>query len=320
MAQQKLTGHSRSRYSPGGDIARYRNVRAMKDDPNTNRTPRLIEVPNPFADGVLRLMEPPGGFSAEQLEHFRAGGIGLPFLIDSGGLRHLYFDTSSSQSSMRLDEPDALVTAYTRKMMAFLLFLPEPRQVLMIGLGGGSLAKFCYRCLPRARISVVEINADVIALRELFSIPADDERFEVIHDDGAAFLAKARVTPDVILIDAFDELGVAPSLASSDFYQAAGRSLTADGVLVMNLSGDVSRFPIHIEYLRSAFAGAVLLLPVAADNNLLLFAFKRPQLTALPDFLRSRAVELEQEMGLEFPRYLERLRAGRISPSATSPV
>jgi len=292
----------------------------MKDDPHTNRNPRLIEVPNPFADGVLRLMEPTGGFGAEQLRHLREGGLGLPFLIDSDGLRHLYFDTSSTQSSMRLDEPDALVTTYTRKMMAFLLFLPEPHHVLMIGLGGGSLAKFCYRWLPRARVSVIEISSDVIALRELFSIPADDERFEVVHDDGAAFLAKARVTPDVILIDAFDELGVAPSLASSEFYQAASQCLTADGVLVMNLSGEPHRFPIHIEYLRRAFAGAVLLLPVAADNNLLLFAFKRPQLAALPDFLRSRAAELKQEIGLEFPRYLECLRAGRISPSAASPA
>lgn len=283
----------------------------MKCDPNWNRRVRLIEVPNPFAeDGVLRLMEPLGGFSAEQLERLREGTLGRPFLIDSGTLRHLYFDASGTQSSMRLDEPDALVTAYTRKMMAFLLFMPDPRHVLMIGLGGGSLAKFCYRRLPRARISVVEINADVIALRGLFAIPADDERFQVIHDDGAAFLAKARATPDVILIDAFDELGVAPSLASSDFYRRASESLTAEGVLVMNLSGDVNRYPIHIEYLRAAFDGAVLLLPVTADNNLLLFAFKRPQLTHLPDFLQSRAADLEQELGLEFSRFLERLRAG----------
>ena len=38
----------------------------MKGDPNTNRNPRLIEVPNPFADGVLRLMQPTGGFGAER--------------------------------------------------------------------------------------------------------------------------------------------------------------------------------------------------------------------------------------------------------------
>ena len=271
----------------------------------------LVELRNPFSEaGLLRLAEPAGGFTVEQLAQLGDGTLGRPFLIDSGTLRHLLFATSSTQSIMRLDDPDALVTSYTREMMAFLLFQPKPRHLLMIGLGGGCLAKFCYRHLKQARISVVEINAEVIALRELFAIPADDERLEVIHDDGAAFLAKTHVTPDVILIDAFDELGVAPSLASADFYRKASQSLTADGVLVMNLSGDVNRYPIHIEYLRAAFEGAVLLLPVAEDGNLLLFAFKQPGLAELPDFLQGRATDLEQGLSLEFPRFLERLRAG----------
>ncbi len=99
---------------------------------------------------------------------------------------------------MRLDDPHALIALYTRKMMAFLLFLPAPRQVLMIGLGGGSLAKFCHRHLPCSRISVVEISAEVIALRDQFMVPADDERFEIIHDDGARFIANSGMRPDVV--------------------------------------------------------------------------------------------------------------------------
>jgi spermidine synthase len=164
------------------------------------------------------------------------GTLPRPFIIDSAGERHLLFSSANVQSSMRFDDPYALVIAYTRKMTAFLLFLPEPRHILMIGLGGGSLAKFCHRHLPRTRISVVEINADVISLREHFSIPPDDERFEVIYDDGATYLARVPLKLDVILIDAFDQRGAAPSLASLDFYRQASQSLTPDGVLIVNLS------------------------------------------------------------------------------------
>jgi spermidine synthase len=289
----------------------------MTDDFTGDRKLRLIEVPNPLLEpGTLRLIEPEGGFSSEELDRLREGTLGRPFMIDSGTLRHLFFDTASTQSSMRLDEPDALVTAYTRKMMAFLLFVPEPRHLLMIGLGGGSLAKFCYRHLPRTRISVVEINADVIALREHFAVPADDDRFQIIHEDGAAFLASTSATPDVILIDAFDELGVAPSLASPDFYHRVGQCLTPEGVLVMNLSGQKSRYPFHIECLRAAFAGAVLLVPVEADNNVLLFAFKQPQLSELPDTLYHRAADLEHGLGLEFSRFLNKLRGGHLLGTA----
>ena len=286
----------------------------MQHDRKKDQNVRLIELPSPFPHepGTFWLIEPPEGFGAAQLNRWCEGTLGRPFVFDSGSMRHLFFNTLGTQSSMRLDEPDALVAAYTRKMMAFLLFMPEPRHVLMIGLGGGSLAKFCFRHLPQTRISVIEINADVIALREHFAIPPDDERFEVIHGDGAALLSSMPLTPDVILIDAFDEVGVAPSLASSDFYRHASQSLTAAGVLVMNLSGQKSRYPVHIENIRAAFGGAVRLVPVQADDNVLLFAFKWRWLAQLPDTLRKRATDLEQDLGLEFPLFLERLRAGEL--------
>ena len=239
-----------------------------------------------------------------------AGALARPFVVDSDDERHMLFTSDNVQSSMRLDDPYALVTAYTRKMMAFLLFLPEPRDVLMIGLGGGSLAKFCHRHLPRTHISVVEINADVISLREHFAIPPDDERFEIIHDDGAAYLASVQLKLDVILVDAFDELGVAPSLASSDFYHRASQSLTPDGVLVMNLSGQKTRYPAHVQRLCEAFDGGVVLVPVQADGNVLLFGFNRPPLTEVPQMLHDRATELEEALGLEFHRFLQRLRTG----------
>ena len=147
----------------------------MRDDRKKDQNARLIELPSPFPlePGTQWLIEPAEGFGAAQLDRWREGTLGRPFVFDSDGMRYLLFNTLGTQSSMRLDEPDALVSAYTRKMMAFLLFMPEPRHVLMVGLGGGSLAKFCYRHLPQTRISVVEINADVISAlrRRLAKLP-----------------------------------------------------------------------------------------------------------------------------------------------------
>jgi spermidine synthase len=98
------------------------------------------------------------------------GEISGPFILDTAGTRHLYFDLRAVQSSMRLEEPDALVTAYAQKMMAFLLFNRAPRRIVMIGLGGGSLVKFCHRHLQSTRLTVVEIDPDIIELREWFHI------------------------------------------------------------------------------------------------------------------------------------------------------
>lgn len=71
----------------------------------------------------------------------------------------------------------------------------------MVGLGGGSLAKFCHRHLPEVQIEVVEINPHVIALRNEFQVPADSARFTVLHDDGARFVRERARPCDVLIVD-----------------------------------------------------------------------------------------------------------------------
>jgi spermidine synthase len=240
------------------------------------------------------------------------GEFSGPFILDTAGTRHLYFDLAAVQSSMRLEEPDVLVTAYAQKMMAFLLFNRTPRHILMIGLGGGSLVKFCHRHLQNTRLTVVEIDPDIIELREWFHIPPDNERLRIILGDGADFVQRGDWTADILLIDAFDRAGVAPSLASDEFYSQAFRCLGPNGVLVMNLAGERQRYVTHLERLREACPGEVLLVPVEADGNVLIFAFAQPARAWTLQSVEATAEELQFELALEFPRFLQRLRTGHL--------
>ena len=95
-----------------------------------------------------------------------------PFVYETPDSKALHFTISQIQSRMQTQRPYALDLDYTRTMMAMLLFNSAPENLVMIGLGGGSLAKFCHRHLPGTRIKVVEINPHVIALRELGAISA----------------------------------------------------------------------------------------------------------------------------------------------------
>lgn len=243
-----------------------------------------------------------------------------PFIVDTGAERHLQFSGNALQSRMRLDQPDALVAAYTRQMMSFLLFNPDPAHVLMIGLGGGSLPKFCYRHLPKARITVVEIDAQVIALRESFYIPADDNRFRIIHDDGARYIARLDRPVDAILIDAFDEAGVAPSLASSTFFREASRHLTSQGVLIMNLHGDPERYAGHLERASAEFGNRALLARVTANDNVLLCAFRADVTPPAARHLELRANYLQSRFRLHFPSYLQRIREGQAVKRSLPPL
>ncbi len=281
-----------------------------------------VEMPSPFSvePGQIRLRAPAGGFTREHLDRLRNGSLGQPFILEREDSRVLFFTADAVQSAMSTGDPNELLCTYTRKMMSFLLLVPEPQHVLMIGLGGGSIAKFCLHHLPRTRFTAVEIDAEVIAMRREFAIPDDDERFEVVHDDGAGFLALTTLRPDVVLVDAFDEIGVAPSLASLEFHLSVSRVLRPGGLMIMNLSGYRSRYAIHVSSARTAFAGGTLLVPVEGEGNLLLFGFPSPP--DLPPLaqLEARAARLSSEMPIDFRRYLRRIRASKYVGDGPHPL
>jgi spermidine synthase len=220
----------------------------------------------------------------------------------------LHVGGEAIQSAMRLGDPWALALDYTRCMMAFLLFHPEPREALMIGLGGGSLAKFFHRNLKRTRVRVVEYDERVISTaRTHFSVPADDARLRIEAGDGAEALSPECC--DVLVIDAFeDELHV-PRLASREFYDGAFLALSEPGVLVANFMDDDPQFERTLERLEAAFGGAVIVMPALYDPNIVAFALKSPRRAIAWHELRSRAERLESQLELPFTRYVSRLRS-----------
>jgi len=275
---------------------------------------QLLELPgtvlNEFGErGSLRLLES-GKCDPDLLcAQIESGSYGKPFIIEDRKTRRLHFSLELVQSSMRIDDPFALEFAYTRKMMAFLLFVPDPGHVLMVGLGGGSLAKFCHRHLPRARLTVVEVNADVIALREAFGVPVDP-RLEIVEADAADYLAAAEGDADVLLLDGFDARGIAPTFLSRSFYQAARRRLKPGGLLVANFAGPRKYWSRHLALLNEAFAGRVHLGTVPGGDNHIGLAFDEASGSLDWERLEERAETLADQFPLDFSALVHSLREG----------
>ena len=227
---------------------------------------------------------------------------------DERGVRSLHVGGEAIQSAMRLSDPYALALDYTRCMMAFLLFHPEPREALMIGLGGGSLAKFFFKQLKKTAVRVIELDARVLAAaRRQFHVPPDGPRFRVEIGDGAEALYPECC--DTLVIDAFeDELHV-PQLASGEFYDGAFLALREPGAMVVNFMNDDPKFDLTLQRLERAFGGAVIVMPALYDPNILVFALKGVAPRVAWSELRSRAEQLESKLALPFTRYLSRLRA-----------
>ena len=219
-----------------------------------------------------------------------------PQVRTHGDKRLLEFQPGMVQSEMRLSRPDDLVLSYARAMMCFVLFQPRPEHIVMVGLGGGSLAKFCYRYLPHSRITVLELRADVIALREQFAIPRDNARFRIVHADAAQYMAHLAGGADVLLVDGFDHDGLPPALGSAAFYADCRRALRPGGVMVANIFSYDPRYGAMLKRLRQTFQGRICWFRGIAGNNRILFAVKGG--AASPALAMQRKVVRSHGLGL----------------------
>ena len=197
-----------------------------------------------------------------------------PYVREELGARSLHFSIAEIQSRMQILHPDALALEYTRTMMAFLKFRPAPGRIAMIGLGGGSLAKFCHRHLPQAALVVVEINPHVIALREAFQVPPDDARFQVVAADGAHFVAQTDARFDVLMVDAFDDQGMPAALGAQRFYDDCLDVLQPGGLLVVNLHAGHPHFAVYLDRIGRSFGAGVLRVDDGDASNSVVFACK----------------------------------------------
>ena len=231
------------------------------------------------------------------------------YISEKFGVRSLHIGSDTVQSAMRIARPNDLEVVYTRSMMAFLLFKPEPRNVAMIGLGGGSLAKYVYHSIPEARVTAVEVNPQVVTIaRQFFMLPPNDERLNVMVGDGVEFVARKGLRADVLVVDGYDSESQVEALATLPFYRDCARVLGDDGILVVNLWGGDRNFNACVDRLRAAFDGRVLCLPAGKPGNIAAFAFKSAQGEPRWDELTKRARALTPHFGLTFGRFVEEFK------------
>ncbi len=125
------------------------------------------------------------------------------------------------------------------EMMAHVPILAHgaAQRVLIVGGGDGGLAREVLKHPDVAQVTMVEIDAGVVAFSKEY-LPAlsagafDDPRLELVIADGAAFMAESGAGYDVILIDSTDPIGPGEVLFTDSFYGHAKRRLAEGGILV----------------------------------------------------------------------------------------
>jgi spermidine synthase len=229
---------------------------------------------------------------------------------EDGPIRHLHLGSIWIQGSMLVDAPNELVHEYIQRMMAWLLLIDpstvSKRQALQLGLGAGSLTKFCHKEL-RMKTTAIELNPQVLhACRGWFKLPADNARMQVVLGDAAEQIKLPRWqgAVDALQVDLYDEEAAAPVLDTADFYADCRKVLTDDGCMTVNLFGRVSSYAKSVQRMAAAFGdNALWAFKATREGNTVVLAQRTPTRPTRA-VLQERAEFIQTHWGLPADKWV----------------
>jgi spermidine synthase len=248
-----------------------------------------------------------------KLIHSSRDEQGILEVVDAFGVRSLHFGTSPRQSAIALADPGRLELSYVRAMLSALIFMPEPRKVLLLGLGGGTLASFLLAHFTECTVDAVERRKGVMEIAHVFFSLPRDRRLRIHIAEASEFVsAQSRTLRgafDLVLVDAYDHQGMDGSINVEEFFRDCDRLLTDQGALSINLWGTQRKsFAETANHMRACFSGRCLKLPVPNKGNIIGLAMGAKLKVPDKDTALARAKYLEIGLGLELPYFLRCLR------------
>lgn len=232
-------------------------------------------------------------------------------ISEQDGVRYLHLDTPWVQGAMLVREPRVIVLEYVQRMMAWMLWRPADAMrrghAVQLGLGAGTITRFCHGVLRLPKVTAVELNPAVIAAcRHGFRLPADDARLAVVEADAGDWVADPahRGVADVLCVDLYDHEAAAPVLDSAAFYARCRAVLAEGGLMSVNLFGRASSFEASAERIVAAFGrGQAWRLRPTREGNTVVIAGRGIAVPGREELL-DRAARIEQATGLPARKWL----------------
>lgn len=177
---------------------------------------------------------------AMQLVHSERSLYRQVLIYEDQGTRCLCFTRNCAigrQSCMELAHPQKLVFPYAHMMLGSLYLNPRPANVLILGLGGGSLPQALSGLLPQTAIDVVEIDPAVVKVARQYFRFSPGPGMRVFEEDGRTYVKRALRqgrSYDLIMLDAYDHEYIPEHLLTREFLQEVRQLLKPGGVVAAN--------------------------------------------------------------------------------------
>jgi spermidine synthase len=220
------------------------------------------------------------------------------------------------QSVVDLEDPDDLLAPYTRIASVGLAYPEKVERILMIGLGAGSISTYIGRAMPDVHIDVVELDPGIIAIGKKYFGLKETSKVRIIEGDGRVFLSRHSERYDIILLDAFRELGVPAALSSREFYTLVRDRLAPQGVAVFNIAVGPELYRSTLISLRKVFQTVDIYPDRTVAPGEQAIAVALPAGKPRQDALMRRARVLQDRFRFRYPLpvLIEGRAAGVLSP------
>jgi spermidine synthase len=231
-------------------------------------------------------------------------------VFEKDNLRWLSFGDNSIQSIIDLDDPGSLHSPVYRAMLAVLFFTPTPERVLLLGTGGGVLARYFHHRQTTIQGDAVEISGVVAEIaRQFFDFPAQDQGWRTVISDAQEYIYQSEQHYDLIFLDIAEEELSPTWVFEPDFLDHCRKRLGEEGALVLNIiPKDAEFFSKALWNIRQAFDLYTVCLSVPEHKNILVFAFNGLPQYSNKSILDQRVHTLIRQWGLEFDQFLMRMK------------
>lgn len=212
---------------------------------------------------------------------------------EGGGLRALRFGRDGvRQSLVKRGDPEYLGLPYARTVMTGLALCDEPRRILVVGLGGGTLPGFLRKRYPEATIDAVEIDPEVVHVAKQYLGFREDDRLRAHVADGRKFIEAVTQPYDAIFLDAFGSDAVPPHLTTREFLGAVRRAVAPGGVVIGNVWARESNrlYDSMVRTYRDVFDELYVVRASGSGNRIFLALPRKEPLSAEEIARRARGV------------------------------
>ncbi len=234
------------------------------------------------------------------------------------------------ESAVDLRDPMLPIVHYIKSVYGALFIRPEPKRMLMVGLGGAGFHHLFTAAFPDALLHTVELDPKVLELCEQHMGFKPGPKTPVTIMDGRMFIKRNREQWDWLMLDAYRGGFVPPHLKTEEFYRECAARLSDRGIFISNLHATTELYYSDLKTIQAVFP-QVVIFETAGRGNVIAVGVKYrdpiitdPAKWATPESLMKPVFNGRVDMKAVLAEHarlpLNRMRAGQVLSDDFAPV